>query len=130
MARNSRTVFLMSGGLCSTTLLYEMTIFQTAKDASIIEAMLMQTSENDTNSFMGARVICDKLGIPTTLWDYTSEPLLNSIFGETAEKPEGYREACEAHLFKTLITTAIHRAFITPPFSFCASDKPPPQRRL
>jgi 7-cyano-7-deazaguanine synthase in queuosine biosynthesis len=99
----------MSGGLNSTTLLYEMLTFKEVAEARVLECMIFQTHEAD-NSFIGARVICDKLGVPTSLWDHSSDPVLSSYLDDHGLILENERELREAFLFKSLITTAIHRA--------------------
>jgi 7-cyano-7-deazaguanine synthase in queuosine biosynthesis len=87
--------------------------------------MLFQTHESD-NSFIGARVICEKLGIPTSLWDHQSDPVLSSYLDDSNTIQPHSRELREAHLFKTLITTAIHRAHVlgagTIAGGFCLED--------
>jgi 7-cyano-7-deazaguanine synthase in queuosine biosynthesis len=125
MAGSNRTVFLMSGGLNSTTLLYDMMTFAKVEEARVLECMIFQTEETD-NSFIGARVICDKLGIPTSLWDYSNEPVLSSYLEDVDTIVENLCELKEAHLFKTLISTAIHRAQVlgadTIAGGFCLED--------
>lgn len=125
MVGSQRTVFLMSGGMNATTLLYEMMTFEKVSEARVLECMIFQRNEHD-NTFIGARVICDKLGAPTSLWDHQSDPVLSSYLEGADLVHENMRDLEEAHLFKVMLSTAIHRAQIiganTVAGGFCLED--------
>ena len=74
MAKKPRTIILLSGGMNSAVMLYEILTF---KKAEIIECMIFDAYQ-PSGDFLCARALCTKLGVPFSLWDLEPVPIMSS----------------------------------------------------
>ena len=100
MADKERTILLLSGGMNSAVMLYE---YLTFKKADIVEAIIFDATTS--SDFMAARDLCDRTGVPYSVWCYDPDPVISHITPGATEA-----EIDRSLLFTVLITHAVHRA--------------------
>ena len=69
-----KTIVLLSGGMNSAVMLYEILTF---KKAEIIECMIFDAYQ-PSGDFLCARALCTKLGVPFSIWDLEPAPIMST----------------------------------------------------
>ena len=99
MADKPRTVVLLSGGLNSATLFYDLITF---KKVEIVECMIFDDGTLD--KYKSARELCERNETPYSVWDDSTEPIIDF------NPPNTSREDKRALFFMTMISHAVSRA--------------------
>lgn len=102
MGEKPRTIVLLSGGLNSAVMLYDMVTF---KKAEVVECMIFDSDFGI--DFKLARDLSEKCGIPYSMWSYDGMPVVDVTPTDLyLSRPELNRAA----LITTMFNHAIHRA--------------------
>lgn len=99
MAEKPRTVVLLSGGMNSAVMLYDLVTFQKAE---IVECMIFDAETPDM--YKSARELCERLEVRYSVWDHSMEPIIDF------NPPNASREDNRALLFMNMINHAVIRA--------------------
>lgn len=125
MAENPRTIVLLSGGMNSAAMLYEMLTF---RKTQIVECMIFDTEPPDT--LVIARELCERTGVLYSVWDHVTDPIISCVPDLSGDDPTLSR----ALLFTTMINYAVYRAQVldakTIAAGFCPDGLPFDATRL
>jgi 7-cyano-7-deazaguanine synthase in queuosine biosynthesis len=102
MSEKPRTVVLLSGGLNSAVMLYDITTFNKAE---IVECLTFDSEFGV--SHMLARTLAENLGVPFSLYSYDASPVVDT---SPIDLYENQRDLQRATLFGTMIIHGIARA--------------------
>jgi 7-cyano-7-deazaguanine synthase in queuosine biosynthesis len=99
MAEKPRAIVLLSGGLNSAVMFYDLLTF---KKVEIVECMIFDCWT--LHKYKSARELCERTGAPYSVWDASVEPVIDY------NPPNTSREDRRAVVFMTIIINAVIRA--------------------
>jgi 7-cyano-7-deazaguanine synthase in queuosine biosynthesis len=123
MAEKPKTIVLLSGGMNSAVMLYEILTF---KKAQILDCMIFDSFQ-PSEDIICARMLCEKVGVPFSIWDLEPAPImtttnLDSPKEITKEFSADLRNTCFMQMLVAAVRYAKLAGADTVTAGFCHED--------
>ena len=122
MGEKPRTIVLLSGGMNSAAMIYDILTFAKAE---ILDCMIFD-SYQPTEDVVAARNLCEKLGLPFSLWNLEPAPIVSTHWQAPEDLGKEWEDDLHNTCFMQMLVAAVRHAKLTRAESvtagFCYED--------